>query len=81
MSETNKETNFRRDRDKRNAQIAERYKQMMSEGYMQTRALEELADEFGFYTAQGVRAVLKRMGAIEVKQQKKIKPERIDNGK
>lgn len=73
---TNKDTNFRRDRDKRNAQIAERYKQMMAESYMQTRALETLAEEFGFYSAQGVRAVLKRMGVIEMKQQqKKVKPE------
>ena len=78
--DTNKDTNFRRDRDKRNAQIAERYKQMMAESYMQTRALETLAEEFGFYSAQGVRAVLKRMGVIEMKQQqKKVKPEMRNN--
>ena len=81
MSETNKETNFRRDRDKRNAEICERYKQMMAEGYMQTRALEALAEEFGFYSAQGIRAVLKRACVIEVKQQKKVKPQRKGNGR
>lgn len=78
MNMINKETDFRRDRDKRNAQIVERYKQMMTEGYMQTRALEELADEFGFYTAQGIRAVLKRAGAVEPRQ-KKVKPEMRKN--
>ena len=79
MNDVNKETNFRRDRDKRNAEICERYKQMMAESYMQTRALEKLAEEFGFYTAQGVRAVLKRMGALEVRQQKKVRPEMRNN--
>ena len=79
MSETNKETNFRRDRDKRNAEICERYKQMMQDGYMQTRALEALADEFGFYTAQGVRALLKKAGVLEPKQQKRVKPQKRSN--
>ena len=81
MNIVNKDTNFRRDRDKRNAEICERYKKMMQEGFMQTRALEELAEEFGFYSAQGIRAVLKREGVIENKQRKNIKPQKVENVK
>lgn len=53
-------TAYKKAKEERNAKIISRYKELRAEGYMKTIAYEELREEFGFYSSQGIAVIIRK---------------------
>lgn len=57
---TEKITEFQKTIRARDKKILERYTELISDGYMKTQALKQLAEEFGLFSVAGVNRIIKK---------------------